>query len=127
MRSRRLPLFLFAVAVFALAGGEDATAFHGPATAVVADTDTVIPGGVQHLVILPLPVPDSIKPVRLTACFDLEASGKATLIQRTLTRDSAYNRAVLETLLTYRFKPSTLRGFPVRDTICIRATAGERR
>ena len=129
MTSPRLPLLV--LPFVALAAGAAARRAPSPLSAVRmsarADTDTVIPGGVTQLVILPLPIPDSIKPVRLSACFDLDTLGQPTLLQYNLTRDKDYNKRIHAALTSYRFRPSTRLGVPVRDTICIRAVGGERK
>jgi hypothetical protein len=91
-----------------------------------ADSDSVVPGRVEQLVILPLPAPAAIRPVEINACFDVEANGRTALITWTRTADTTYNNKVEQSLRGYRFRPSRrLSGAAVRDTICIRAITGK--
>jgi protein TonB len=97
----------------------------GPGTG--GGTGTVYPPQVTQLVILPLPAPNKVKPYEMTAVFDVDSLGKATLITWNQPKDSDYARKVLATLNGYRFRPAVraLDGMPVRDTVAIRASIGK--
>jgi protein TonB len=95
----------------------------GPGTG--GGTGTVYPPSVTTLVILPIPVPSKARPYSMTACFDVDSTAKATLIDFTPSKDANYNRKVRESLLGYKFRAAVrLDGTPVRDTVCV--TAGVR-
>lgn len=76
---------------------------------------------VKTLVILPIPMPDVVKPYELVACFDVAPTGDAKLLSWTRSRDLNYNSKIKKSLDGYRFAPATLDGAAVRDTVCIRA------
>ena len=77
---------------------------------------------VTTLVILPIPVPAKIKPYEMKACFEVDSTGKQTLLQWTKSKDEGYNRKVEQSLRGYRFRPAVrLDGTPVRDTACVTA------
>ena len=95
----------------------------GPGTG--GGNGTVYPPTVTTLVILPLPVPAKVKPYEMTACFDVDSTGKATLRDFTKSKDNDYNKKVHESLLGYRFRPAVrYDGTPVRDSTCVKARGG---
>jgi protein TonB len=66
----------------------------------------------------PLPAPASLRGFRLTAWFDVDSTGKATLLRFTPSPDRDYNNRLRETLLAMRFRPAVRPdGVPVRDTV----------
>jgi hypothetical protein len=87
----------------------------------------VYPPQVTQLVILPLPAPNKVKPYEMTAIFDVDSLGRATLIQWNEPKDRDYARKVETTLKGYRFRPAVraIDGMPVRDTVEIRASVGK--
>lgn len=77
----------------------------------------IFPPQVINLSLLPLPVPERVKPYKLEAFFEVDERGNARLLAFNPTRDSGYNRKVREMLGELRFRPATLQdGTPVRDT-----------
>jgi hypothetical protein len=97
----------------------------GPGTG--GGTGTVYPPQVTQLVILPLPAPNKVKPYEMTAIFDVDSLGHATLIDWNQPKDRDYANKVLATLKGYRFRPAVraIDGMPVRDTVAIRASIGK--
>ena len=97
----------------------------GPGTG--GGSGTVYPPQVTQLVILPLPAPNKVKPYEMTAFFDVDSLGRATLIDWNRPKDSDYAKKVEATLRGYRFRPAVraLDGMPVRDTVAIRASIGK--
>ncbi len=78
------------------------------------------PPTLKQFVLPPLPTPASVKGFRLTAWFDVDSTGKATLLRFTPTPDRAYNDRVRETLLALRFRPAVhADGRSRRDTVDI--------
>lgn len=72
----------------------------------------------RQLFLPPLPAPSSVRGFRLTARFDVDSTGRATLLAFTPTPDGDYNRRLRETLLSLRFRPAVRPdGVPVRDTV----------
>jgi hypothetical protein len=72
---------------------------------------------VTNLPILPLPVPNRVRPYRLVATFEVDERGNAKLLSFNPSRDSGYNRKIREMLAEVRFRPATRAdGTPVRDT-----------
>ncbi|MGI8510196.1 MAG: hypothetical protein ACR2MQ_12805 [Gemmatimonadaceae bacterium] len=66
----------------------------------------------------PLPPPPRVKGFRLTAWFDVDSTGKSTLLRFTPTPDGDYNKRLRETLAAVRFRPAVRPdGVPVRDTV----------
>lgn len=79
----------------------------------------IYPPRVTTLAILPLPVPNRIRPYKLVACFEVDEKGKARLLSWTSSRDSDYDRKVKAMLEEVRFKPATNADFvPVKVTDC---------
>ncbi|MEO7103305.1 MAG: hypothetical protein ABI119_08185 [Gemmatimonadaceae bacterium] len=78
------------------------------------------PPSLKQFVLPPLPTPASVKGFTLTAWFDVDSTGKATLLRFTPTPDRSYNNRVRETLLAARFRPAVRPdGVAIRDTIDI--------
>lgn len=66
----------------------------------------------------PLPAPASVRGFHLTAWFDVDSIGKATLLRFTPTPDRGYNDRLRQILLELRFRPAVRPdGTPVRDTV----------
>lgn len=78
------------------------------------------PPTLKQFVLPPLPTPASVKGFTLTAWFDVDSTGKATLLRFTPTPDRGYNNRVRETLLALRFRPAVRPdGIAIRDTVDI--------
>lgn len=74
----------------------------------------------KQFVLPPLPTPSSVRGFTLTAWFDVDSTGKATLLRFTPTPDRGYNNRVRETLLALRFRPAVRPdGVAIRDTVDI--------
>jgi hypothetical protein len=124
-----LPLVVLAsaAAMGALHSGPVAQPVVANGLRIAADTDSIIKAKVAQLVMPPMPVPPAITPFTLQACFDVDTAGRGRLLLWTRTSDSSYNRRVLETLNGYSFIPSRWSGgAALRDTVCVRAVAGNR-
>jgi len=68
----------------------------------------------------PLPAPAGLKGYHLTAWFDVDEKGNATLLGFNPSRDGGYNRKLRDVLLSLRFRPGVRAdGTPVRDTVDI--------
>jgi hypothetical protein len=77
-------------------------------------------------VILPVPAPSKVKPYEMVAWFDVDSTGKATLLDWNPPRDDNYAKRVKATLNGYRFRAAVRAdGTPVRDTVAIRASIGK--
>ena len=95
---------------------------NGPGTG--GGSDEIHGATVVALPILPIPVPNKVRPYRMVAYFDVDTLGNATLISFNPSNDRGYNKRVKEMLLEMRFKPAVRRnGAPVRDTVTIKAEA----
>lgn len=80
----------------------------------------IYPPQVTNLALLPMPVPNRVRPYTMVAWFDVDERGKATLIAFNPSKDNAYNRRIRETLQEYRFRPAVRPdGTPVRDTVSV--------
>jgi hypothetical protein len=85
---------------------------------------TTYPPTVTALPILPLPVPDKVRPYTMVAYFDVDSLGNATLLSFSPSKDGGYNKRIREMLLEIRFRPAVRGdGRAVRDTAVIRAEA----
>jgi hypothetical protein len=94
----------------------------GPGTG--GGTGKVYPPTVTNLAILPIPVPNKVRPYKLVAYFDVDEQGNATLISFNPSKDNSYNRKIREMLGEVRFRPAVRAdGTPVRDTTWISAEA----
>lgn len=84
----------------------------------------IYPPQVTNLALLPIPVPQKVRPYRMVAVFDVDERGRATLIAFNPSRDGAYNRKLRDMLAEVRFRPAVRQdGTPVRDTVSITAEA----
>ena len=84
----------------------------------------IFPPTVIALTILPIPVPSKVRPYTLTAYFDVDTLGNATLLSFNPSKDGAYNRRIKEMLAEIRFRPAVRAdGRPVRDTALFSAIA----
>jgi protein TonB len=78
------------------------------------------PPTLKQFVLPPLPTPSSVRGFMLTAWFDVDSTGKATLLRITPTPDRGYNNRIRETLLALRFRPAVRPdGVSIRDTVDI--------
>ncbi|MEO9250699.1 MAG: hypothetical protein ABI322_06745 [Gemmatimonadaceae bacterium] len=78
------------------------------------------PPTLKQFVLPPLPTPSSVRGFKLTAWFDVDTTGKSTLLRFTPTPDRGYNDRIRETLLALRFRPAVRPdGTAVRDTVDI--------
>ena len=54
----------------------------------------------------------------MIAWFDVDTTGKATLLRFTPSSDKDYNKKLRETLLALKFRPAVRsNGVPIRDTV----------
>ncbi|MEX2181840.1 MAG: hypothetical protein WD771_07340 [Gemmatimonadaceae bacterium] len=82
------------------------------------------PPTVTNLAILPIPVPNRVRPYKMVASFEVDERGQARLLGFNPSRDAGYNRKIREMLAEVRFRPATRPdGTPVRDTAFITAEA----
>ena len=82
------------------------------------------PPQVTNLALLPIPVPNKVRPYKMVAVFDVDERGTARLIAFNPSRDGGYNRKIREMLAEVRFRPAVRPdGTPVRDTVSITAEA----
>jgi hypothetical protein len=85
---------------------------------------TIHPPTVIAIPILPLPIPNKVRPYKMVAQFEVDSTGSARLIGFTPSRDSGYNRRIREMLLEIRFRPAvTLDGRPVKAIAVVTAEA----
>jgi hypothetical protein len=81
------------------------------------------PPTLKQFVLPPLPTPASVRGFILTAWFDVDSTGKATLLRFTPSPDRGYNDRIRETLLALRFRPAVrMDGVAIRDTVDIQVT-----
>jgi len=79
---------------------------------------------VTNLALLPIPVPNKVRPYKMIAWFEVDERGNARLIAFNPSRDGGYNRKIRDMLAEVRFKPAVRPdGTPVRDTVSITAEA----
>lgn len=84
----------------------------------------IYPPTVTNLAILPIPVPNRVRPYKMVATFEVDERGNARLLSFNPSRDSGYNRKIRDMLAEVRFRPATRAdGTPVRDTTWITAEA----
>lgn len=94
----------------------------GPGTG--GGSDGTYPPAVVSLPILPLPVPNKVRPYKMVAYFEVDTLGNARLIAFNPSNDGGYNRRIREMLGEIRFRPATrLDGRPVVDTAVVTAEA----
>ncbi len=78
------------------------------------------PPTLRQFVLPPLPTPSSVRGFKLTAWFDVDSTGKATLLRFTPSPDRGYNNRIRETLMALRFRPAVRPdGTAIRDTVDI--------
>jgi hypothetical protein len=66
----------------------------------------------------PLPAPAALRGFHMTAWFDVDSTGKATLLRFTPSPDGGYNKQLKATLLAMKFRPAVRPdGIPIRDTV----------
>ena len=95
---------------------------NGPGTG--GGAGRIYPPYVTNLAMLPVPVPNRVKPYTLRAIFEVDENGNAKLITFNETKDSDYNKKVRAMLQEIRFRPATRQdGTPVRDTATVIAEA----
>ncbi len=76
------------------------------------------PPTTKQLVVPPLPFPARLKGFRVVAWYDVDSTGKSTLLRFTPTPDGDYNKRLRETLLEARFRPAVRPdGVAIRDTV----------
>jgi hypothetical protein len=86
--------------------------------------DEIFPPTVTNLAILPIPVPNRVRPYKLVAQFEVDEKGNAKLIAFNPSKDSGYNRKIREMLAEVRFRPAVRAdGTAVKDTAYITAEA----
>ncbi len=84
----------------------------------------IFPATLTQLALLPIPIPQKVKPYRMVAVFEVDERGNARLLAFNPSRDSGYNRKIREMLGEIRFRPATRAdGTPVRDTVEVKAEA----
>jgi hypothetical protein len=90
----------------------------GPGTG--GGTAKNFPPTLKQFVLPPLPTPSGVRGFKLTAWFDVDSTGKSTLLRFTPTPDRSYNDRIRETLLAARFRPAVRPdGTTIRDTVDI--------
>ena len=95
---------------------------NGPGTG--GGSGDIYPPQVTNLSLLPIPVPNRVRPYKMIAWFDVDERGNAKLIAFNPSRDGAYNRKIRDMLAEVRFRPAVRAdGTPVRDTVSITAEA----
>jgi hypothetical protein len=79
---------------------------------------------VISLPILPLPVPNKVRPYKMIAYFEVDTLGNSRLLTFNPSNDGGYNRRVREMLSEIRFRPAVrFNGRPVVDTAVVTAEA----
>lgn len=95
---------------------------NGPGTG--GGDGVLYPPTVVALPILPLPIPDKVRPYKMVAEFEVDSLGKARLLSFNPSRDAAYNRRIREMLLEIRFRPAVRAdGRPVTARAIVTAEA----
>lgn len=84
----------------------------------------IYPPQPTHLALLPIPVPNKVRPYKLVAWFDVDERGNTKLISFNPSKDEGYNKKIRAMLAEVRFRPAVRAdGTPVRDTVPITAEA----
>jgi protein TonB len=84
----------------------------------------IYPPQVTNLSLLPIPVPNKVRPYKMVAWFDVDERGVARLIAFNPSKDGNYNKKIRDMLAEVRFRPAVRPdGTPVRDTVSITAEA----
>ena len=79
---------------------------------------------ITNLALLPIPVPNKVRPYKMIAWFEVDEKGNAKLIAFNPSKDGGYNKKIREMLAEVRFRPAVRPdGTPVRDTVSIVAEA----
>jgi protein TonB len=95
---------------------------NGPGTG--GGEDAIYPPAVISLPILPLPVPNKVRPYKMIAYFEVDTLGNSRLLTFNPSNDGGYNRRVREMLSEIRFRPAVRTdGRPVVDTAVVTAEA----
>jgi periplasmic protein TonB len=95
---------------------------NGPGTG--GGSGDIYPPQVTNLALLPIPVPNKVRPYKMIAWFDVDEKGNAKLIAFNPSKDGGYNKKIREMLAEVRFRPAVRPdGTPVRDTVSITAEA----
>lgn len=95
---------------------------NGPGTG--GGDDALYPPAVISLPILPLPVPNKVRPYKMIAYFEVDTIGNSRLLTFNPSNDGGYNRRVREMLSEIRFRPAVrTNGRPVLDTAVVTAEA----
>jgi hypothetical protein len=96
----------------------------GPGTGAGNGDDDIFPPNVIALPILPVPVPNKVRPYNLVAYFEVDTLGAAKLLSYNPPPDGGYNRRVREMLLEIRFRPAVRKdGRAVLDTAIVTFSA----
>ncbi len=96
----------------------------GSGTGAGNDDSDVYPPTVVALPILPLPVPNKVRPYKMVAYFEVDTLGNAKLLAFNPSNDGGYNRRVRDMLSEIRFRPAVRgNGRPVLDTAIVTAEA----
>ena len=93
---------------------------NGPGTGAGNDDSTIYPPTTVVLAILPLPIPNKVRPYKLVAYFEVDTLGNSKLLSFNPSKDNGYNRRVREMLSEIRFRPAVRgNGRPVLDTAVV--------
>lgn len=79
---------------------------NGSGTGAGNDDSTIYPPTTVVLAILPLPIPNKVRPYKLVAYFEVDTLGNSKLLSFNPSRDNGYNRRVREMLAEIRFRPA---------------------
>jgi len=92
----------------------------GSGTGAGNDDSAIYPPTTVVLAILPLPVPNKVRPYKLIAYFEVDTLGNSRLLSFNPSNDNGYNRRVREMLSEIRFRPAVRGdGRPVLDTAVV--------
>lgn len=92
----------------------------GSGTGAGNDDSAIYPPTTVVLSILPLPVPNKVRPYKLVAYFEVDTLGNSRLLSFNPSNDNGYNRRVREMLSEIRFRPAVRAdGRPVLDTAVV--------
>jgi hypothetical protein len=92
----------------------------GSGTGAGNDDSAIYPPTTVVLAILPLPIPNKVRPYKLVAFFEVDTLGNSRLLSFNPSNDNGYNRRVREMLAEIRFRPAVRAdGRPVLDTAVV--------
>lgn len=92
----------------------------GSGTGAGNDDSVIYPPTTVVLAILPLPIPNKVRPYKLVAYFEVDTLGNSRLLSFNPSNDNGYNRRVREMLSEIRFRPAVRGdGRPVMDTAVV--------